>query len=96
MICTVGTSSAYCEMEQLVFNSLTTLIKDTGVLRDYAGLSLLLVQVSLGGKLTAALRCPTGIRWPDGKLTSPEATPETPWPPCDSLPRGGGVGCVPS
>lgn len=38
------TGVSYREAEQTVFNSLNTLIKDTGVLRDYTGLALQLVQ----------------------------------------------------
>ncbi|GFR46221.1 hypothetical protein Agub_g7764 [Astrephomene gubernaculifera] len=38
------TQHAYRELEQTVFNSLNTLIKDTGVLRDYTGLSLQIIQ----------------------------------------------------
>ncbi|KAG2485266.1 hypothetical protein HYH03_015941 [Edaphochlamys debaryana] len=38
------TASAFQELEQTVFNSLNTLIKDTGVLRDYTGLSLSILQ----------------------------------------------------
>ncbi|GLI69667.1 hypothetical protein VaNZ11_014345 [Volvox africanus] len=38
------TMHAYRELELAVFNSLNTLIKDTGVLRDYTGLSLQIVQ----------------------------------------------------
>ncbi|EFJ46717.1 hypothetical protein VOLCADRAFT_105381 [Volvox carteri f. nagariensis] len=38
------TMHAYRELEQTVFNSLNTLIKDTGVLRDYTGLSLQILQ----------------------------------------------------
>jgi hypothetical protein len=37
--------SQYQEMEQTVYNSLFTLIKDTSVLRDYAAAALLIVQV---------------------------------------------------
>ncbi|PNH05628.1 hypothetical protein TSOC_008132 [Tetrabaena socialis] len=38
------TSNAYRDLEQTVFNSLNTLIKDTGVLRDYTGISMQLLQ----------------------------------------------------
>ncbi|KIZ01499.1 hypothetical protein MNEG_6464 [Monoraphidium neglectum] len=38
--------SQYQEMEQTVYNSLFTLIKDTSVLRDYAAAALLIVQES--------------------------------------------------
>ncbi|GBF94371.1 TBC1 domain family member 2A [Raphidocelis subcapitata] len=40
------TLSQYQEMEQTVYNSLFTLIKDTSVLRDYAAAALLIVQES--------------------------------------------------
>jgi hypothetical protein len=42
-----GTQQAYEEMEQTVYNSLSTLVKDTGVLRDYTALSLQILQVRL-------------------------------------------------
>jgi hypothetical protein len=40
-----GTASQFQEMEQTVYNSLFTLIKDTCVLRDYAAAALLIVNV---------------------------------------------------
>jgi hypothetical protein len=40
------TASQFQEMEQTVYNSLFTLIKDTSVLRDYAAAALLIVNVS--------------------------------------------------
>jgi hypothetical protein len=40
-----GTLSQYQEMEQTVYNSLFTLIKDTSVLRDYAAAAILIIQV---------------------------------------------------
>jgi len=40
------TMSQFQEMEQTVYNSLFTLIKDTSVLRDYAAAALLIVQES--------------------------------------------------
>lgn len=41
-----GTMSQYQEMEQTVYNSLFTLIKDTSVLRDYAAAAILIIQVT--------------------------------------------------
>lgn len=41
------TASQFQEMEQTVYNSLFTLIKDTSVLRDYAAAALLIVNVSV-------------------------------------------------
>ncbi|KXZ43783.1 hypothetical protein GPECTOR_80g143 [Gonium pectorale] len=38
------TQHAYRDLENTVFNSLQALIKDTGVLRDYAGLALQIIQ----------------------------------------------------
>ncbi|KAG2451877.1 hypothetical protein HYH02_003652 [Chlamydomonas schloesseri] len=38
------TNSAFEELEKMVYNSLNTLVKDTGVLRDYTGLSLSILQ----------------------------------------------------
>jgi hypothetical protein len=40
------TASQFQEMEQTVYNSLFTLIKDTSVLRDYAAAALLIINVS--------------------------------------------------
>lgn len=40
------TASQFQEMEQTVYNSLFTLLKDTSVLRDYAAAALLIVNVS--------------------------------------------------
>lgn len=52
---------SYREAEQMVFNSLNTLIKDSGVLRDYAGISLQLVQVRVRLRtLARALVCGRG------------------------------------
>lgn len=42
------TASQFQEMEQTVYNSLFTLLKDTSVLRDYAAAALLIVNVSAG------------------------------------------------
>jgi hypothetical protein len=42
--------SQFQEMEQTVYNSLFTLIKDTSVLRDYAAAALLIVQVRAAGR----------------------------------------------
>lgn len=42
------TASQFQEMEQTVYNSLFTLIKDTSVLRDYAAAALLIINVSSG------------------------------------------------
>lgn len=41
------TASQFQEMEQTVYNSLFTLIKDTSVLRDYAAAALLIINVSV-------------------------------------------------
>ncbi|PNW71418.1 hypothetical protein CHLRE_16g653450v5 [Chlamydomonas reinhardtii] len=38
------TKNAFEELEKMVYNSLNTLVKDTGVLRDYTGLSLSILQ----------------------------------------------------
>lgn len=48
-----GTASQFQEMEQTVYNSLFTLIKDTSVLRDYAAAALLIVNVSARRSATA-------------------------------------------
>lgn len=44
------TASQFQEMEQTVYNSLFTLIKDTSVLRDYAAAALLIINVSKEGQ----------------------------------------------
>jgi hypothetical protein len=45
-------AATYQEMEQTVYNSLFTLIKDTSVLRDYAAAAILIVQVRAAVKAT--------------------------------------------
>lgn len=54
--------SQYQEMEQTVYNSLFTLIKDTSVLRDYAAAAILIVQVRPATDCAAqcARACPVG------------------------------------
>lgn len=47
------TGTAFSEMEQTVYNSLYTLIKDCAVLRDYCAAAVLIQQVS---------SCPARIR----------------------------------
>ncbi len=92
IICIVGTSSAYCEMEQLVFNSLTTLIKDTGVLRDYAGLSLLLVQVRTGREADCCPQVPNGHPLARREADIPRGKPRNPVAPmCLAVPEGGAM-----
>lgn len=49
------TASQFQEMEQTVYNSLFTLIKDTSVLRDYAAAALLIINVSHVPVSTTAL-----------------------------------------
>lgn len=47
------TQTAYHELEQTVYNSLFTLIKDTSVLRDYAAAAVLIVQECFQGAYAA-------------------------------------------
>lgn len=56
------TASQFQEMEQTVYNSLFTLIKDTSVLRDYAAAALLIINVSLhGGRLFCGCTAPPPV-----------------------------------
>lgn len=64
-VCT-GTMSQYQEMEQTVYNSLFTLIKDTSVLRDYAAAALLIIQV-LGWQMVRRYwHAPGDLVWRSG------------------------------
>jgi hypothetical protein len=54
--------SQYQEMEQTVYNSLFTLIKDTCVLRDYVAAAILIVQAS-GGPRSRASISPAAHCW---------------------------------
>lgn len=72
------TASQFQEMEQTVYNSLFTLIKDTSVLRDYAAAALLIINVSLGGlQSSCSTHCALVGSW------CANAPPPTPLPvPC--------------
>ncbi|KAI8464016.1 MAG: hypothetical protein J3K34DRAFT_441919 [Monoraphidium minutum] len=80
------TMSQFQEMEQTVYNSLFTLIKDTSVLRDYAAAALLIVQESFQAAYAAFE--PAMPQYSTSALPGAGYAPAVGAPPSGGMPEG--------